>query len=171
MPVCRKCQNHFPISLRIDGDRRSLQNRRFCLVCSPYKVHNTKDLACTKLNPTERICPRCTMRLPSSEFYRRRGKEGYGVYCKSCTNRQAIERQQALKKRAVEYKGGCCSRCGYDRYIGSLEFHHVNPDGKDFTLAHAKSTSFENVKAELDKCLLLCANCHREEHARINVLL
>jgi hypothetical protein len=111
------------------------------------------------------------MRQPASAFYRRRGKEGHGVYCKSCTNRQSIERQQALKKQAVEYKGRCCSSCGYDRYIGSLEFHHVDPEGKDFTLAHAKNTNFEKIKAELDKCVVLCANCHREEHARLKGLL
>jgi 5-methylcytosine-specific restriction endonuclease McrA len=71
----------------------------------------------------------------------------------------------------VEYKGGCCSICGYNRYIGSLEFHHVNAEGKDFTLAHAKNTVFEKIKAELDKCVVLCANCHREEHARLKALL
>ena len=171
MPVCRKCLNPFPLSVRINGDRRSLQNRKFCLTCSPYKLHNTKDLADREMSSEERRCPRCTLRQPVSAFYRRRGKEGHGVYCKICTNRQSIERQQALKKRAVEYKGGCCSSCGYDRYIGSLEFHHVNPEGKDFTLAYAKNTNFEKIKSELDKCIVLCANCHREEHARLKGLL
>jgi formate-dependent nitrite reductase cytochrome c552 subunit len=48
-----------------------------------------------------------------------------------------------------------------------LEFHHRDPTQKDFSLGHAKMTNFEKVKSELDKCDLLCANCHREEHARL----
>ncbi len=109
MPVCRKCTALFPNSIRIDGDRRSLQNRKFCLSCSPYKLHNTKDLSIAEWEPVERRCPRCEQTLSISQFYRRRGKEGHAVYCKSCTNRQAVERQQAMKRLAVEYKGGAAA--------------------------------------------------------------
>ena len=76
-----------------------------------------------------------------------------------------MERQQRLKQKCVEYKGGCCQLCGYNRYIGALEFHHLDPAVKDFSLAHTRSTTFEKVRAELDKCILVCANCHRELHA------
>lgn len=72
---------------------------------------------------------------------------------------------------AVAYKGGHCECCGYSRYIGALEFHHPNPGEKEFDLAGFRSTTFEKVKAELDKCILLCSNCHREEHARLKGLL
>ena len=78
---------------------------------------------------------------------------------------QTIERQRKLKKEMVDYKGGKCERCGYDKYIGALEFHHLNPEEKDFTLSHLKIYSFNQVIIdELDKCMLLCSNCHREIH-------
>ncbi|NBO23398.1 HNH endonuclease [bacterium] len=74
-----------------------------------------------------------------------------------------------LKELMVEYKGGCCQKCGYDKYFGALEFHHINPEEKDFNPSHYKKYAFDDrVKTELDKCLLLCANCHRETHHEIN---
>jgi 5-methylcytosine-specific restriction endonuclease McrA len=118
-----------------------------------------------------KICPSCRQDLPLTEYYRRRNKDGSGVYCKPCTFEQTIKRQRRLKAQAIAYKGSCCQLCGYDRYVGSLEFHHRDPAQKDFSLAHARLTAFEKVKGELDKCDLLCANCHREEHARMKGLL
>jgi len=77
-----------------------------------------------------------------------------------------------FKEQCVAYKGGKCERCGYDKYIGSLEFHHKDPTEKDFSVAHARLTSFsERVKRELDKCELLCSNCHREVHALLKGLI
>lgn len=69
---------------------------------------------------------------------------------------------------AIAYKGGSCQCCNYNRYVGALEFHHLNPDEKDFGIASRGYTrSWERNKAELDKCVLVCANCHREIHANI----
>lgn len=68
------------------------------------------------------------------------------------------------KQKLVEYKGGKCEVCGYDRCIQALEFHHLNPDEKDFTLSGSMVANIEKMKAELDKCVMLCANCHREVH-------
>ena len=67
---------------------------------------------------------------------------------------------------AVEHKGGRCQVCGYERCIEALEFHHLDPTRKDFGISHKGYTrSWEKVKEEVDKCILLCANCHREFHA------
>lgn len=75
------------------------------------------------------------------------------------------KRRQKLKNMAVEYKGGKCFICGYDRCIAALEFHHINPDEKDFMISKDGYTrSWENVKKELNKCVCVCANCHREIH-------
>lgn len=115
----------------------------------------------------EKRCPRCGETLPLDAFYKRRSGRNTTPYCKPCTNNQTLERQRALKAKAVQYKGGKCEFCGYARYAGALEFHHRDPSQKDFTLAGAHLTAFERVKDELDKCYLLCANCHREEHARM----
>ena len=71
-----------------------------------------------------------------------------------------------LKLKAIEYKGGKCQICGYDSYVGALEFHHTDPSKKNFSISEKGLTrSFALIKAELDKCVLLCSNCHKEFHA------
>ena len=80
-------------------------------------------------------------------------------------------RRRELKKLAVEYKGGKCSICGYDKCVAALEFHHINPESKLFGISTKGITrSLDLIKKELDKCILLCANCHREEeYKKFNV--
>jgi 5-methylcytosine-specific restriction endonuclease McrA len=76
------------------------------------------------------------------------------------------KRRKRLKEMAVQYKGGKCGICGYNKCIEALEFHHLK--GKDFGLSSRGITrSWRKVKNEIDKCILLCANCHREIHAGI----
>lgn len=72
------------------------------------------------------------------------------------------------KKDLVEYKGGKCEKCGYNKSVEALQFHHINPLDKDFTIS-GKSWSFEKLKEEVDKCIMLCANCHLEEHERLKI--
>ncbi len=95
-------------------------------------------------------------------------------YCRKCNHKNTLDRQREFKKRCVEYKGGKCCTCGYDKYIGSLDFHHLNPQEKDFNISRIKNTSFEKnenkIKKELDKCVLVCKNCHGEIHAGILIL-
>jgi len=69
---------------------------------------------------------------------------------------------------AVEYKGGKCEICGYDRCIEALEFHHKSISSKDFGIsAKGYTRSWKKVMEELDKCIIVCANCHRELHVRL----
>jgi len=73
-------------------------------------------------------------------------------------------RRRKLKEMAIAYKGGKCMICGYNRCIDALEFHHLKK--KRFGLSTKGLTrSWEKIKKELDNCILLCANCHRELHA------
>ncbi len=90
--------------------------------------------------------------------------EGSNSYrCKKCRSNAVQRRRDKVKIMSVEYKGGKCSKCGYNQCIGALEFHHLDPLQKSFGIAYKGYTrSWENVKIELDKCILLCANCHRE---------
>ena len=119
-----------------------------------------------------KLCKRCDETRTKDEFYRRRSGNDLSPYCKRCTNQQTVERQRRFKQKCVEYKGGKCERCGYNKYYGVLEFHHKDSNEKDFAISKARLTAFnENVKKELDKCLCLCANCHREEHARTKGIL
>jgi hypothetical protein len=115
-----------------------------------------------------RTCPRCNIEKNITEFYSKRAKKGNSSYCKVCTIEQTVERQRRFKEKCVEYKGGKCECCGYNKYIGAIEFHHEDPSKKDFNIAKARLTSFsDRVKSELDKCKILCANCHREAHANV----
>lgn len=76
------------------------------------------------------------------------------------------KRRRKVRLRAIEYKGGSCKICGYKKCFDALEFHHQDPFGKDFSISSKGYTrSWERVKSELDKCVLVCANCHREIHA------
>jgi len=76
------------------------------------------------------------------------------------------KRRRKIRVSAIEYKGGKCERCGYDRCSDALEFHHCDKQEKDFSISSKGYTrSWARVKQELDKCILVCANCHREIHA------
>jgi 5-methylcytosine-specific restriction endonuclease McrA len=86
--------------------------------------------------------------------------------CKKCAVDAVQKRRDKVKEMAIQYKGGKCQVCGYDRCNGALEFHHLDPNEKDFGISHKGYTrSWEKVKTELDKCLMICANCHREVHS------
>ena len=86
--------------------------------------------------------------------------------CKKCRVEAVQRRRDKIKEMAVQYKGNKCCICGYDKYIGALEFHHLDSSQKDFGIsAKGYTRSFEKVKEELDKCILVCSNCHKEIHA------
>ena len=78
------------------------------------------------------------------------------------------KRRRRLKQLAVEHKGGKCFLCGYTRCIWALDFHHIDESQKEFSLSvRGLTRSWEKIKNELDKCVLVCANCHREIHAGV----
>lgn len=72
--------------------------------------------------------------------------------------------RKRVKAELVKYKGGKCQICGYNKCQEALDFHHLNPSEKDFTLS-GQHKSMELLKKETDKCILLCCRCHREVHA------
>jgi len=75
------------------------------------------------------------------------------------------KRRKVIKEKAIEYLGGKCSFCGYARSYAALDFHHIDEKSKSFGLSQRGLTrSWERTKKELDKCVLVCANCHRELH-------
>ena len=86
--------------------------------------------------------------------------------CKQCSIERTNDIRRNVKIALVEYKGGKCEICGYDKCKQALEFHHIDPNEKEFGIGEKGYTrSIERVKEEVDKCLLVCANCHRELHA------
>jgi transposase len=99
-------------------------------------------------------------------------REGRGYYrCKRCRIERASQRRRVIKRKLVEGAGGRCVVCGYDRCQQALEFHHLDPTTKEFHLAlHGVTRSLERSRAEARKCVLLCANCHREVEAGITAV-
>lgn len=63
----------------------------------------------------------------------------------------------------VNYFGGKCTICGYNKYIGALEFHHLDSTEKDFRIS-GSGLSFKKILVEAEKCILVCSNCHKELH-------
>jgi excisionase family DNA binding protein len=95
--------------------------------------------------------------------------EARGIHrCLRCRSEAVARRRRKLKAILVADAGGRCSLCGYDRYIGALQFHHRDGHTKEFGLADRGLTrSLEAVREEARKCILLCANCHSEVEAGI----
>jgi NAD-dependent dihydropyrimidine dehydrogenase PreA subunit len=81
---------------------------------------------------------------------------------KEKTIKENRENWQTRKINAVEYKGNRCEDCKQTFPYGVYDFHHLNPKEKD--LSWRKTKNWESIKVELDKCVLLCANCHRIRH-------
>ena len=78
--------------------------------------------------------------------------------------KSVVSWRSRTKQKLVDYKGGKCIKCGYKNYFGNLTFHHKDPLQKDFQIS-GQSVSFDKLKLEVDKCELLCHNCHGEVHA------
>jgi hypothetical protein len=166
MPTCIKCQKEFPNWMKIDGCMKNLSARKFCLECSPFGKHNTRDITKYIETSTTRICLHCHQEKNKNEFGYRKQRKGktYSI-CKACTTMLKIKEQKFNKKKCMEYKGNKCVICGYDRCMNAMQFHHLDPSEKEFTVGKRHSMVFEKVIRELDKCILVCSNCHNEIHA------
>lgn len=96
--------------------------------------------------------------------------EGNRNRCRRCLVEAVQRRRKKVKLMAVEYKGGKCQRCGYNKCVDAMDFHHRDPNEKDFSVSHkGHCKSWQHIKKELDKCDLLCSNCHREIHSQGDV--
>lgn len=117
-------------------------------------------------------CKNCNILLTDnnrySYFSKKSGKIKKSFYCKACHNHKFLKKGKDFKEVCLKYKGGSCIRCGYNKCNSALEFHHRDPFSKEFSIAGVRNKIFDDtIKAELDKCDLLCSNCHREEHEKI----
>lgn len=88
--------------------------------------------------------------------------EGRGAYrCSKCRSEAVVRWRRNAKLRLVKEAGGRCSLCGFDEFLGALQFHHLDPSEKSFGLAMGGLTrSIDKLRTEAAKCILLCANCH-----------
>ena len=116
----------------------------------------------TKTENKEHICRFCN-ETDKELFALRHGKYCLSI-CQKCDNERSSNRARNNKLKAVIYKGGKCSNCGYNKNIAALEFHHLDSRNKDPSFNKMKFWNFDKIKKELDKCDLVCSNCHREKH-------
>jgi hypothetical protein len=121
-----------------------------------------------------KVCKYCGETKSEEEFYPQQQKGNNGqvwkyldCYCKPCRNSYSYNRRKNMKDKAVEYKGGQCVDCGIKDISDIFDFHHEDPSLKDFSIGKKANVKFETIKKELDKCILLCSNCHRKRHAKV----
>lgn len=130
-------------------------------------IQSCGSLECKKRNNIyKKICPICHQSF-STDINKR-------IYCYNCSPLQSEGsaqyqkiKQRAIKHQLIIYKGGKCERCGYNKCEGALQFHHKDPSQKEFSLGQinlSKELNMDILYKEVDKCELLCANCHAEEH-------
>lgn len=142
---CRKCGEHIPFSIRINGETKFLKSRKYCLTCSPYKKWLLKE--------------------KKEKVSRYQGSEKHKELIKVSLYKRGLERKTTL----IEQKGGCCERCGYKKSRRVLTFHHENPSEKKFgfSINELWSRTWTSILEEVEKCTLLCMNCHAEVEEEI----
>jgi len=154
--VCVRCGKEFKGKQNIDGVRKGFYNRKYCLECIPFgtKIHN----------PNRHVIQtrKCCLCQKEYQYQRRKGHKAHR--CNSCVT---VARQIGRKKKSIEYKGGECVCCGYQKYYGALQFHHLDPTVKEYQIGGNCTVAWEKLKKELDKCILVCSICHAEIHAGV----
>lgn len=113
-----------------------------------------------------KICSKCNIEKPIEEFaFRDKAKGTRRAECKQCiSNRQKIKYHKQKAELNEFKKQKTCVKCGENRFY-LLDFHHINPDTKVDTIAKLSThSSVKTMYEEIEKCVCLCANCHREFH-------
>lgn len=129
-----------------------------------------------------KYCKKCDSHKPlNKEFWHKRksSKDGFEFYCKACVKKTTLSNYNANKEswnattrknkqlqrdRINEYKNNCsCSKCDESRNW-LLDFHHINPNEKSFQISQGERYGWKKVKQEIEKCVVLCSNCHRDFH-------
>jgi len=163
---CKKCNAEIPKHMRVAGKRKDLRKRTYCTTCSPIGTRKMSGPTPKYYNKGEnpnvngkratlkcdRVCKTC------GKIF---GQRSRNTECSTCRNK-AIRRKNKLK--LVEFKGGKCIICGYNRSLKSLCFHHIDPSKKEIAMSQVEGFSFELLLKEAEKCVLLCCNCHNEVH-------
>lgn len=161
---------------KLVADGESLRGIGILLGASPFVIRNrlkrlgiktriavNRENTDTEAKSLELICRHHGL----TTHWRWNSAKGPRFKCGKCNVAAVSKRRRKLKLLAVEHKGGKCEKCGYNRCIAALEFHHPDPGEKDFQLSQSHVLGWVEIRAEIDKCLLLCANCHRETHAEL----
>lgn len=151
---CVKCNKRFNSYSK--ETQNSNLGRINCFDCSPKRKSKKK----TRTGYIQ--CSHCDLVMEERFFYKRPSPTRRP--CKAC-HLIASRKKHKIKKQAwVDYLGGECERCGYSKCLAALDFHHKDPTAKENNISDLRGKSINEVKVEMDKCILLCSNCHREHH-------
>jgi hypothetical protein len=156
---CQGCGDKIPSRAVVNGKlRKVFWKRKWCFKCSPFGEMGAR-VRRKKWPGNMKVCPGCGAKAHVRVFKR-------NAICNDCLAKRAKVARHKLKQLCVDYLGGKCKQCGYNKCLAALDFHHRDPNEKDFEIGRAKgrAKSFEEMKSELDKCDLLCRNCHAEAH-------
>ena len=152
--------------------KRSKSGNHFCSRSCSAKINNLGVSRYKKKEKNSLIVKKtCIWHCCGKQFLQDPEKSKKDFCSPSCKRSYYVQRNRfKVKLLAVNYKGGRCEKCGYDKCIDSFDFHHKNPSEKEFGIGSKGVTrSWEKTRKEIDKCILLCANCHREEHYNLKV--
>ncbi len=122
--------------------------------------------------PSDGPLPKYAQRVCLKHGETRFIREGRGYYrCTRCRMERVVKRRRDVKQILVAEAGGKCVLCGYDRHVGALHFHHLDPGAKVFGIARKGHTrAIAEAREEMKKCALVCANCHAELEAGLATL-
>lgn len=107
-------------------------------------------------------CIKCDTELNHKSAYRKHGR--LNNYCRKCLHTYQKQRWNRIKTILVIEKGGMCEECKRTGHPSIFDFHHINPNEKDFSISHKRTRSIKRLRIEIEKCILLCACCHRTKH-------
>ena len=110
-------------------------------------------------------CSKCQQEKDLSLFHKKQTETRYNSWCKTCVYEKQKNKWKDRKRKAVELLGGQCIKCGYKKNLAAFHFHHVDAKEKEYEWSRLKLLKWDTVIKELKKCVLLCANCHAEEHS------
>ena len=114
-----------------------------------------------------KICTSCKEEKPLSDFYQQKDRKNGTSNCRQCFNKYCTERWIDRKIEAIKYLGGSCTDCKIsypETPYPVFDFHHLDPSEKESDWTKLRKKSWDKVTKELDKCVLLCSNCHRLRH-------
>ena len=100
-------------------------------------------------------------------------KSKIAYYLNNTTKKKTVEKNKKIRfkyrKKLKDIKGSCCCLCGYSKCLAALQFHHIDPKNKKFGITEAIKSKIKVTKQEIleeiEKCILVCANCHFEIHS------
>ena len=153
MKKCRKCQKEFPNRIKINGSIKILNRRKYCLECSPFGQRNTRRLHLPQRDENKKKnCPQCC-----KDF-----KWNKNNVCWTC---RSFNRRKTNRAKGLKYLGTKCRNCKI-KDTEVLTFHHIDRNNKYDNVSSLWHLKWPIIKIELDKCELLCANCHMKHHRK-----